>query len=517
MDTHPDADSMGCRETIKPGKRRIWEDGPIGWLTVLTLAGCALYASIFLYHGIRLVAYPFDVDNSEAYLIYQGERLSQGQFLYPPIDTPPYTVDNYPPLYPALTGLGFLLFSGANFHWPRFLSFLSTLSTAAMLGYWVFLLHRNKVASCLTGMIYLSFYHVNDWGALARVDALGVALATGGILVFEKSRSGMRALPWVVLSLLTRQTLFAAPLAIFATFLACGERKSAFRFGGILVACGAIAGIVLLILSEGRAWKHLVVYNANEFRFSDVMNYVNQWLRFYAVWGSAPLVILLSQFPRRLDSVGQNSPLLFWFTLFSLGEALLCGKIGSAPNYLLSLVAVSAVGVGCIFHELSDFRLMPDGKNVSFPLLVFLCGCILQLGATWHWPHSRMAFSETPAREDGQQVRVIMNILQRTDGPILSDRAGVALLAGHPPYFQPFIFTQLVREGKWDQSDLLERIRCQEFPLVLLQFNLSDEQWDREQFTPETIESLRESYILDRRIVRYGSGIVRYYLYRPKI
>jgi hypothetical protein len=48
MDTYPDADSLGCREAVNRITARIWEDGPIGWLTVLTLDGCALYALIFL-------------------------------------------------------------------------------------------------------------------------------------------------------------------------------------------------------------------------------------------------------------------------------------------------------------------------------------------------------------------------------------------------------------------------------------------------------------------------------------
>lgn len=127
-----------------------------------------------------------------------------------------------------------------------------------------------------------------------------------------------------------------------------------------------------------------------------------------------------------------------------------------------------------------------------------------------------MAFSETPSLMDGEQVRTLQNSLQRIRGPILSDRAGVALMAGCPPEFQPFILTQLSREGKWDQSGLLKRIREKTYPLVILQFNLDEPQWDRESFTPEMIDALKESYSFDRKIVRYGSGIVRYYLYRPK-
>lgn len=513
MDTHASPHTMGGAPTLSREIRRFFDGGVIHWLTGLVVAWCGLYALIFLYHGVCLTLYPFDVDNSEAYLVDQGARIAQGQFLYPSLDEPPYRVDNYPPLYPMLAGLGFL-WSGPNFHWPRAVSLASTLLTACLLGYWVFLHTRNKIASCMAGMIYLSFYHVNDWGALARVDALGVALAVAGIVFFEKTRKWKAALVFVIPALLTRQTLFAAPLAIFAALLP-SDRKSAYWYISLLLCwCGVLA-MGILALSGMRAWLHLVVYNANEFRFSDVMNYLNQWFRLYAVWGCAPLVILIWLYPKTGERENSTSPILFWYTLFAIGEALLCGKIGSAPNYLLSLVAATSVGVGLIYNRLArDSTKL--GETLSLPLLFFLCASVMQLSATWHWPHSRMAFSETPSLMDGEQVRTLQNSLQRIRGPILSDRAGVALMAGCPPEFQPFILTQLSREGKWDQSGLLKRIREKTYPLVILQFNLDEPQWDRESFTPEMIDALKESYSFDRKIVRYGSGIVRYYLYRPK-
>lgn len=518
MDPHTPADTLDSRQTISFDLRRFLVDGPVNWLAGLAIAWCGLYALLFLYHGASLVLYPFDVDNSEAYLVYQGLRITQGQFLYPSLNEPPYLVDNYPPLYPLLSGLGFL-FTGVNFHWPRAISLVSTFSTAMLLGYWVFLLARNKIASVLASLIYLSFYHVNDWGALARVDALGVALAVAGVVIFEKTRSWKSAFPFIVLALLTRQTLFAAPLALFFSLFELADRKNAFRFLGLLAVCCAVIGLVLLALSAGQAWNHLVWYNANEYRFSDVINYLNQWLRLYTLWGSAPLAVLFWYYPRCGQNEEKSSPVLFWFTLFAIGEALLCGKIGSAPNYLLSLAAASSVGVGLIFHELVLFRNQNangEKRPQARPLLFFLCVFIFQLGATWHWPHSRLAFSETPTLQDGQQASILLNSVKRMPGPILSDRAGLALMAGHPPVFDPFILTQLVREGKWDQTEFLKQIREKKYSLVILQFNLDDPNWDRERFTPEMIMALQESYSFERKIVRYSSGILRYFLYLPK-
>ncbi len=513
MDTHAPEDPLGG-ETLNPPARSPGLH-PVRWLQAAAIGGCALYMLLFLYHGLCLVLFPFDVDNSEAYLVYQGQRLAEGSFLYKPLNQEPYLVDNYPPLYPMLLALGFEI-TGPNFHWPRALSLAATVLTAALLGFWTCRRTRNPAASWLAGLLYLSFYHVYDWGALARVDAVGVALALAGLVLFEARRSWKAALPLFVLALFTRQTLLAAPLAVAATLAGTSQRKNTLYFLGGLAGGTAALYLAILGLSSGEAWNHLVIYNANEFRWSDVWVYLRQWLVLYTVWGCAPLVILFSEYPvsehpGRTNRDAFRTPLLFWFTLFALGEAVLCGKIGSAPNYLLSLVAATAVGMGTIYHRARDGDSGTAGMNpssISVPFVFLMAAFVLQLGATWHWPH-RMDFSYTPTRADAQAGRMLQNELRRTPGPILSDRAGVALMADHPPVFEPFIGTQLVRQGLWDQSPLLARVQAGAFQRVILQFNLEDDNWDHERFTPELIAALRGRYTRTRVLGPYR-------IYEPK-
>ncbi|MFB3786250.1 MAG: hypothetical protein ACE15F_07765 [bacterium] len=508
MDTHAPEDPLGG-ETLNFPAGHPWRH-PVRWLYGLVLGGCALYALLFLYHGLCLVIYPFDADNSEAYLVYQGQRLTEGSFLYKPLNQEPYLVDNYPPLYPLLLALGYT-FTGPNFHWPRALSLSATVLTAMLIGFWTYHRTRNQTVSFLAGMLYLSFYHVYDWGALARVDAVGVALALSGLMLFEVHRSWKAALPFFLLALFTRQTLYAAPLAVACTLAGSSNRKTAVAFLGGLTAGTAALYLVLLLLSSGEAWNHLVLYNANEFRWSDVWVYLRQWLFLYTVWGCAPLVILMSEYPGQTRPGAPRSPVLFWYTLFALGEAVLCGKIGSAPNYLLSLVAAAAVGMGTLLYQAqTEGHRQAGEQSFAYPMsyVFLLAAFVLQIGATWHWPH-RMDFSYTPTRADAQAGRMLQNELRRTPGPILSDRAGVALMAGHPPVFEPFIGTQLVRQGLWDQSPLLARIAARAFPKVILQFNLEDDNWDRERFTPELIAALREHYTRTRTLGPYR-------IYEPK-
>ncbi len=515
MDRESSENPLRRQEAVAAGNGNHWAVWLQRLLLVSVLAGCGLYTGLFLYHGVRLVLHPFDVDNSEAYLVYQGQRLSEGHFLYPPLDEPPYLIDNYPPVYPSLIAAGFL-FSEPNFHWPRAIAFLSTCATAIILTFWTYRRTRHRWAALLTGLIYLSFYHVYDWGALARVDALGVLLAVLGIYCFDRFRSWKIALLFFVAALFTRQTLFAAPMALFFTLIFSPHRKEGFRFLLSLVLCGVLGLFVLFLGSAGQAWNHLVVYNANDYRLSDLWVYFRQWIVLYTVWGSIPLFILAREWKAVFGRTGEPSGLLFWFIIFAVGEALLCGKIGSAPNYLLTLVAATSVSAGVFFYAL-EIRGQRNSsecrKALNLPVIVFLMACLWQLTCTIHWPHhSRIIdFSYTPRTQDAYSGQWLLEKeLRGLEGPVLSDRAGLTLMAGQAPVYQPFICTQLAQAGLWDQSVLLDRIENREFPRVILQFDLF-QNWDSERFTSEIIQTLRTHYRFSRSMGQY----YKYYLYEP--
>lgn len=478
-------------------------------LVILLLLVTGLYAAIFFFHGIVLVLYPYDVDNSEAYLAYQGARLAQGEGLYQPMEEMPYLVDNYPPVYALFLALGYV-FGGVNFHWARFLSFSSTILTAVLLGYWVALMVKNRMAALLTMLAYLSFYHVYDWGALARVDALGLLFGIGGIVLFLRSGSWTYALPLVLLALFTRQTFFAAPLAILFSLFASERRGAGLRFGLALLGTGLVFFLLLMAMTSGRAFTHLVTYNANEYLLSDLWIYTRHWFFLYPVWGSVPLLLLATSRWRSSESESSQQILLTYFTLFALLEAALCGKIGSAPNYLLTLACATSVGVGCLFArlmEISKISVEKETRAMASPIVLFVLVSLVQQLNVFHWPYVR-DWALTPTQELTRTGQAVQLALQRTEGPVLSDRAGIPLVAGHDPVFEPFICTQLAKQGLWEQSLLLQRIEGSEFTIVLLQFDLNAPDWDRKRFTSEMIASLQKHYMLERRIGPY-------FLYRP--
>ncbi len=495
MDSNHVEHSPGGETVIHPPNRLLQLVWALVWI------GVGLYALIFIYHGAALVAHPYDIDNSEGFLLYQSVRIANGQFLYPSLDQAPYLVDNYPPVYPWLGS--FFVGNVPNLVGLRAISFVSTLLTAFFLGVWTHCRTKSVPASVLSGLVFLSFYHVYQWGALARVDALGLLFSVAALLVFERWKNWGYALPLLLLALFTKQSLFAAPAAILLVLIANNWRR-ALKYMTVLLFVSVVFWEFILFITNNEAWNHLIAYNANAFFWSDVWINVRHWVWMYTVWGCAPLAMVLIDAKRARTKQDGETLLLFWFTLGALGEALLCGKIGSAPNYFLSLVAAASVGCGAIYHHMQSNLRDASSNQASQLTSAFLAAAFLfQIIATLHWPASQYDFAKTPTRADLQAGRLIEKRIQQIKGPVLSDLCALPLRAGKPPVFQPFINTQLSNEGKWSQSRFIETVNNRMHPALLLRFDLSRPDWDRRRFTNEMIAAFRTTYELDQQIGEY--------------
>lgn len=471
----------------------------LSWLPWFVCAGCSLYACLFLYHAVCLLFFPYDMDNSEGLLLYQAMRIADGTFLYQPITEMPFLVDNYPPVYPALSAM-WIWITGPSLFGLRLLSILATLGTAALIGFWVYLQTRNQLGALVGGLVYLGFYHVYQWGALARVDAVGGAFALAALVWFMARRDGVGTSVFLFLSLFTKQSLFAAPLALLVWLLCQKEYRSALRITLIAGGAGILCLMGLILLTGGEAYSHLVSYNANTFFLRDVWLNFRHWYTLYSIWGSIPVVFAVLL----LHSSSNDDALLGWFSLFAMFEALLVGKIGSAPNYFLTACMASATGTGILFaRALSSFQASPHWTVMISGMM------IVQLFVTMHWPHSPVQFAQTPTRTLAQECEFVERELGRIEGRVFAELPTIAIRAGHPPEFQPFMFTQLTLEGRWDEQRIVSRVQQKEYERIVLQFDLNAPTWDKRRFTPGMIEAMRQHYQLDK-------SVGGYYLYRPQ-
>ena len=91
--------------------------------------------------------------------------------------------------------------------------------------------------------------------------------------------------------------------------------------------------------------------------------------------------------------------------------------------------------------------------------------------------------------------RLVSSYVGNASGPVLSEDSGLLLLNGKEVSFQPDIFTQLSKQGLWDQSSFVRDIENGTFSLIVLRFDF----WvgsPHERFTDEMLDVMRANYRL---------------------
>lgn len=133
--------------------------------------------------------------------------------------------------------------------------------------------------------------------------------------------------------------------------------------------------------------------------------------------------------------------------------------------------------------------------------------------------------SFTPGADDYLSGGNIVEILSQAKGPILSEDEGFCLLSGHQVVFNPFIMSELAREGIWDQRPFVEWIRSKGPEIIMLRFDVNDPYsddrpgagsnagWDR--WTEEMERVIGDSYEIDKTVSPLQMRRL-WFIYRPK-
>src|SRR5260370_23446036 len=187
---------------------------PAGVLLLALVAAAGLFAT----DGARVIRFRYPMDYGEGPLLDQTMRLGRLESIYRVNPTsPPYTMSNYPPVYPlALSPLGRVW--GPAFWYGRLLSWLSTVAAGVLVGLILHAFTRDQAAALIGGLSLLAFPPVSYWSSLYRVDALALALSLGGVYVTARRPAGRLTVPVAALlltsAIYTRQSYgLAAPLA----------------------------------------------------------------------------------------------------------------------------------------------------------------------------------------------------------------------------------------------------------------------------------------------------------------
>ncbi len=299
----------------------------IYWV-VLVLAliglGTQIYPAIADYYSSAKIAlsYPYSLDYGEGPLLDQTMRLSKFENIYhSTFANPPYTISNYPPLFPLVQVPFFWIFGPALWY-GRLIAILCALLTAVFITLTLYSISHSWVGAVVGGLLLIVFPYIQHWSMFDRIDELALCLSWAALYVIvhdvgQSSAWIVRSIPaeqedgeapvvrketlrnmtreilstrafWVasvlfIGSIYTRQTYaLAAPASAFfwLIFGAQGSWKKRFVRAvwlGIVVG-GITLGLFLLIdlATAGGFYLNVIISNVNKFIWDTVWHYARE-------------------------------------------------------------------------------------------------------------------------------------------------------------------------------------------------------------------------------------------------
>jgi hypothetical protein len=450
--------------------------------TIVIFAICmGSIAYSYVYRAICAIRYPQPLDYGEGPILNQVRYILQGRNFYKDINSPPYIVGNYPPVFHLFSILLVPIF-GISFATGRTIAFLAVIVTACIIYKIVLYFTGNKLASFLSALFYLAIDYIYVWGIYMRIDTLSILFNILGVYWVIRYEDDYRRLRWCVLffllALYTRQSMIAGTAGAYL-YLLTKDRKTAGKLIGYTALYGALVFIFFTLITKGQFYLHIVKYNNNIFTLRQLWFFMSKELFTYTVFTIASLVtsiIWLWDKKKRIISLYFISAFLVQLTV---------GKVGSMLNYLIEPVCIMGIIAGILVGEALKKRNQIALVGVSLLILFQL--------ANYYYGPNTLSWGWKPS----PPPIALDNYVEETDGLILAENLGILPAHNRDIYFDPFIFTQLYYQGMWDQSKIVEEIREKKFDLIMLEFSLYYDHWsDSDRWTKEMKQAMYENYYL---------------------
>jgi hypothetical protein len=430
----------------------------LGALAILAL----MHAAILAYHLGLTLAFPYDLDYGEGYVLNDAVRLSRGESLYVDLQQFPMVRSPYPPLFPLLWSLVVPL-SGPVLAAGRLMSILSLASIAALVAWnaWRVRCGAWPIVAAV-GLVAASPF-VYQWSGYARVDLLALAFAIGGVVAAQwlPARPGVVvAAVLCTLALWTKQTTLTAAVAV-ALALALRNPRHGFAFATLIVTPTAVAGFALNTATSGEFARHVLLGNSSN-PISPVRGaiYVGTFAALYLPGLVAGVWWLRRALTRAPSPIATYLPV-------TLLAAFSAGNGGSSVNYLIEPVLALALVAPFAW------RAVPSASALAAPLFA-----VVQLGVLTHVPNgfgtqylAEHALGHTPTAEDAAVGARLDEIISTEPGEVVAEAAGFAVRNGRAVYVQPIDLRAEQLQGRWRSAPLVEALSSGRFSQVVTAYN----------------------------------------------
>jgi hypothetical protein len=461
----------------------------LGALVVLQLG-------VLVYHLALTLAFPYDLNYGEGYVLNDAVRLSHGLPLYVDLQQFPMVRSPYPPVFPFIWSL-LIPLTGTTLVGGRALEVLSLAGIAGLVGWSAWRVRCGVWPLVAAVGLVIGSPFVYQWAGYARVDLLALFFAVGGVVAAQWLKGGRGVVMAAILCALaiwTKQTTLTAAFAV-AVALSLRSWRAGLAFVALLSVPSVLVGAALNAASQGEFVHHVLLGNAsNPLLPLRAVVYVGTFVFLDLIALAAGAWWLRGAFIRR------PSPVAVYLTV-ALLAAFSAGNGGSSVNYLIEPVLALALVVPFAW------RALPSHSALAGPLFA-----VLQLAMLVHLPNgfgttylADNALGHTPTATDAAIGARLDEIVRATPGEIIAEPAGFAVRNDREVYLQPIDLRAEELHGRWQAQPLVDALAGGRFARVITAFNL---------FPLEAEQAIEQHFALSQTLQSPDGVTFRVYDYR---
>jgi hypothetical protein len=454
------------------------------------------HVGVLVYHLGAELAFPYDLNYGEGYVLNDAVRLAHAQPLYVDLQQFPMVRSPYPPLFPWLWSL-IVPFAGPAL-WPgRAIEVLALVGIVLLVAWNAWRTRGGVWPMVAAAGLVVANPFVYQWAGYARVDLLGLCFAVGGVLAAQWLRGWRGVLAAALLCSLavwTKQTTLTAAFAV-AVALTLRDWRRGLAFVALVSVPSVAVATALNVATQGEFVRHVVLGNASN-PVLPVRSIV-----YLVTFGFLNLVALAGGiWWLRRALTGVPSPIAVYLPV-SLLAAYSAGNGGSSVNYLIEPVLALALAVPFVW------RALPDASKLAAPLFA-----VIQLALLLHWPNgfgtsylAESAIGHTPTLGDIQVGQRLDQAVRTAPGDVIAEPAGFAVRNGVPVNVQPIDLRAEQLQGRWQPKPLVDALASGEFARVITAYNL---------FPAEAEQAIADHFTLSETLSSPDGLTFRVYDYR---
>ena len=485
------------------GPREVWFRRAL--LALAAIAGLGALA----YFGLAVWA-ENEFTQPESIVAVQSMALSRDGSLYYGLKDYPYTVCAYMPIF-YLLDAGLIRLGVSALLAGRIIGVAALLAILVLIRRLAMLYTGDRHCAWTATLLSASTSLLLGWGTVGQVDTLAVCFSLAAFDCYSRfalkgQASLVPAMALALAALFTKQTMIAAPMAIFGLLWFQHKRK-ALLFAAVVAGGGGLAVLAINAALDGRFLANTVLANLNPFSLEKLSRQLNH----FSLAAGALALIAAAGLRAALTTPARA---LYVYLGLALGVfALTASKVGSDLNYQVEATILLILAVSAALHSLGFFQALFAGRGwvtlLQIPLALHLAYNLRLSGGLL----LERILKEAAFRHQLAELAPYVS----DGGRVLSaEMNGVLRLRGRLEV-EPLIYTLLVRAGRVDPGRLSRDLRGgRVFSTIVLYQDVRRPGNPGPEFPtlPEDqLREIRESYTLAAHIP--GPYLDGLYVYRP--